>query len=300
MTSTGRTGATGHIPLEKVNSSDVVKFDAVQTIARNYAKLAHEYEVVCVNWDSEHAERVEALQETIPEGDFLLARDNTRGLPAKGVVLAGNNKYRQVFSTALGFRLLAERGCDLVLKIRSDQEFDVKTAIDALKDDLSDPNIKLMVPWFDPINPTGIPDFFFGGRTSEILGALDYYLMAPERFESVHSDLFAAFGTYLRESKPRRIAPPAHLMRSSVVRSWVINTWKMISIPPEGVFESYLWRGEQFSPGRGLMREGLAVGVTPTADDFAADAFLSFGDLVSKGFRNGGRRVSHRLRRLSS
>jgi len=285
LESVGRSGSSAHVPLGNVTESDVIEFNAIQTIAHNYERLSPHFEVVCVTWDSEKSANLELLRAVLPDKDIVLAHDNTRILPPQGHVIPGNNKYRQALSSLIGFQHLANRGCDVVVKVRTDQAFNVRSLIEILKSDLANPEIRLLVPWFNPAAPLQVGDFFFGGRSKDLIGAITYYLNTPENFDLVHEDLFVAFGNFFREHRAVSFKFPPPFLRLYLLRRWTINTWNMISIAEEDTYRDFVWRGESFFPSDKIFRESLAEGITPTKSDFSPEGFLKASQAVARSVR---------------
>lgn len=265
LMSRGRTGKTASVPFNRVSTEHIQTFDCVDLVAEQFLQFESQLEIVCVTWRSESAELLGELSRRIP-GRILAIDDTTTALPAKGTVVPGNNKYRQILSTLRGVQWLRQRDCDLVLKVRTDQSVDLLKLSNLLKADATDPAWSLLVPWFNEARPWELGDFFFGGRVCDLEGLLTSYLQLPELASSIHEDLFLRWGAEIGGGR----VPPVHqLVDTRFYSRWVQRVWTKLSVSHRSILESMMWRGEPFDPTETMRFRGELVGFrTPGRHDF--------------------------------
>jgi hypothetical protein len=238
----GRTAKTAHIYFEQVSHNDCINFDCTQNIVR-YA-LDCKIPTVYVSWVSDDTSNLESLTAHFDHFHILKIEDETPMIKARGEVITGNNKYRQIYSSYHGLIYLMKMGCTAALKVRSDQWINVdllcKDTIKIIKSDRA----KLIVPYLNPGAPTTLPDFFFGGKIINLEKIFKYYLTHQEIFDHVHFDYFFKFcRPFMR--------PPIFdykLHTTNLFTDYVGAVWSNIYCPPSAeIFRDLEWRGEKFN-----------------------------------------------------
>ena len=243
LISRGRTGSTAQVGFSKVTNEDVVDYNCIPLIKKMFDLYSKEYEIVCVIWDSEPDALKVELRRVVPEEAVVIIGDDTRYLPARGQVIPGNNKYRQIKSSLAGFEALSYRGCDYLAKVRSDQWVDIDLLV---SDFMTHAEKKLLVPRLIKKSPDYLVDFYFMGEKELVLRLFKAYLVAPEIFESVHNDLFYVWGNVLI-GKPFL---PLKFRKFSLHQRYIGKVWNNFTPGSRSLYENLIWRGERLKSGR--------------------------------------------------
>ncbi|MFN2289503.1 MAG: hypothetical protein ABR578_14330 [Chromatocurvus sp.] len=238
LVSTGRTGRTAKVGFGNVTPDDIVSFDCFSLIASLFERYGKRYQMVCVVWDTDPEERRQALKKLLPPGAVLEISDDTRPIAAKGEVIPGNNKYRQIRSSLAGFEILRARGCAHLGKIRSDQDID----LDVLMGDYCAMmgSGKVLVPRFVSRSPDVLADFYFMGQAELMINLFQKYLEKPEMFSSIHTDIFYSWAEEL-------IGPaqwPLRLRGSPLFDGYVRSVWTRLCPASRTLYAGLIWRGE--------------------------------------------------------
>ena len=96
----GRTAKTAHIDFKHVSHNDCINFDCTDNIFR-YA-MDCKIPTVYVSWISDDTSNLESLTAHLDHFHILKIEDETPMIKARGEVITGNNKYRQIYSSYHG------------------------------------------------------------------------------------------------------------------------------------------------------------------------------------------------------
>lgn len=243
LVSKGRTGSTVHIPFDQVKEGDVVEYNCVDNIINVYDAYTSVFvEIICVVWDDEDPALVKELIDSIGSENVYPVKDITKKITPRGQIIGGNNKYRQIYSTLKGVQLLKERGCDHVIKMRSDQMFDLRILLNNYLNVLKKRTGFVMLPRIPFGQWDCITDFYFVASINLFENLLESYLGADEFFDSVHTDLFYQWATQLYGS----YYLPLSLRSTVLYDKYICNLWNSVFIPAsEDVYMSLVWRGDK-------------------------------------------------------
>jgi hypothetical protein len=238
LISTGRTGRTSNISFESVTCADIVSFDCVSLIVSLVERYGKQCQMVCVVWDEDPEERRQDLKGRLPPGVVLEISDNTRPIAAKGDIIPGNNKYRQIRSSLAGFELLKARGCTHLGKIRSDQDIDLNALLHNYRSIMGAGRV--LVPRYLPKTPDVLADFYFIGQADLMIDLFKNYLEKPQLFTSVHEDLFYRWAEELIGPRPW----PLRLRGTPLFDSYIRKVWTRFYPASRTVYADLVWRGE--------------------------------------------------------
>ncbi|MBY6187985.1 hypothetical protein KUV89_15305 [Marinobacter hydrocarbonoclasticus] len=248
LLSRGRTGKTVGIPLKQVTEQDVVDFNCVDTITRMVNECESRYDAIVVaTWKTEDPALIEALAQRIGHERILLLEDNTKAIAPRTALVGGNNKYRQFYSMLKGLEALEAQGCELAVKVRTDQYGDYVALADQLEAAVKQGPEKVMIPWLDVRKPMHLVDFYFGGTTAHLKALCKRYFAKPEAYELVHLDLFYHWTwdipTWALPFYKLLIGKRMNPLNSAVIRTGWDNAFWLSS---RQVAQSLVWRGEPF------------------------------------------------------
>lgn len=237
LLSRGRRGTSRGVAYGALTPGDVVDFNCIDTIAENLSRVDNGIPVACVVWDDEDERLVHELRQAIGAAQIVSIQDCTRTIPARDGLVPANNKYRQFLGFLRGCETLAERGCTLVAKVRTDQSIDVPRLLTETEN-LCAEGFDIITPFFDPQSPRSINDFYLGGRLGAISEFCSTYLSSPEKARSVHRDLYC----HLEKTAQQR----ASGLKSERFQHHFLRYrgWEGVGIYSRQIFESTIWRGE--------------------------------------------------------
>jgi hypothetical protein len=238
----GRTAKTAHIEFKQISHNDCVNFDCTDNIIR-YA-LDCKIPTVYVSWVSDDTSNLGSLTAHLDHFHILKIADETPIIKARGEVIAGNNKLRQIYSTYHGLMYLIKMGCTIALKVRSDQWINVDRLCNDTMRIINSDRAKLIVPYLNPGKPTTLPDFYFGGKIIDLEKIFKYYLTNIEIFDHVHFDYFFKF------CRPYMPHPTFDykLHATNLFKDYVGAIWSNIYCPPSAeIYRDLEWRGEKFN-----------------------------------------------------
>lgn len=197
LISQGRTGKAVNTAFKELTEKDVVNYNCVKNIAKIYKNYSHLFdEVICVTWIDQDKNLIDELLEICGKENVLLIKDTTAFIQEQNSLIAGNNKLRQFLSTLEGAEKLKDRGCEVTLKIRTDQYLDCEKIMNSYNESLALDDKKssaLFVPWKNASNSysiTEIPDMYFVGSTKSIIEYSSIMLKDQEISRHVHTDIF--------------------------------------------------------------------------------------------------------------
>ncbi|GAA4894530.1 hypothetical protein [Ferrimonas pelagia] len=246
LRSKGRTGRTSSIKLNALDESDIANFNCVDNIAKTFNDFKSTFaEIICVTWDDEETSLINQVQQSIGQDNVLLLKDETRQLRPKKAVVGANNKYRQFYSFLKGIELVQARGCDVVIKVRTDQYSDWDQLAQFVEKTLiASPN-KVILPWAVTYSPHQIADFYIASHAMHMRELCQRYLSRPEAMDLVHRDLFYHWSFDLAGWK----LPLAKLFLGKRVnffnKKTVFNAWQQhYVIAPKKILDQLYWRGE--------------------------------------------------------
>lgn len=248
LTSAGITARQRRRALELGRVVDSTVFDARANIKTIFDQTqSANWPSVLVTWASEGA------FQGIPKSNILVLPDPNQVAPR--VTLRKpmrSNRYRQFLSSMAGVQALAALGCNLVLKVRTDQSLAIRIAGEFLIQACAggEPD-RVFVPSISRLDPRMIGDFYQGGRI-EVLEAA--YSLLSRKFgvgfnNDVHLDIFYQLawewsgkpsGDRLSEYIPlsaERVSP-AQISR---IKRDLLKCFRPF---PREVWMSLSWRGE--------------------------------------------------------
>lgn len=248
---------------------DLVTYNAVENVLTMYEDFGGAFDFVCATWRSEPQDLLQAVAANLPR-EALLTLDDVSTIDGIPRDTAGkvDNKYRQSYSTLKGLEVLANRGCTLVIKVRTDQWVDVEGVARCLTSDVHDPEWFALVAWFNSTYPWNLPDFIFGGPTTRLLNVLRQHLASQQLARNVHQDLFLRWGTEVRGGK----RPKARqFLDTTLFTRWVSSTWRHFTVPDRSFTNNLRWRGEPLHVRQDLRFRGeLQHDSFPGPSDFGA------------------------------
>ncbi|OOE32071.1 hypothetical protein BZG05_15750 [Salinivibrio kushneri] len=254
LISRGRTGKTARISFHDIKESDVVNYNCVSDIIATFDRHREVFgHMVCVTWDTEAPDVIKMLSENLQEGELVLISDKTAPIEKKGSIISGNNKNRQFFSVKEGIKVLKEKGCDAVIKGRTDQLLEYEALKVKLEQGLEEGESKLYIPWFNVTSEksvNAIPDFYIGGSLVDMEHFCNEMLNEEPMFESVHYDIFYKWCLSRSKFKPLLIR---YFSRVGVKGNWLFTFLfverklkREFSAFPTFVLTDLKWRGERF------------------------------------------------------
>lgn len=242
LRSFGRSGRTANIPFSQVKAEDVLNFFSVPSIVSYFQRFGHLAKIICVVWDDEEDEDVEVLKGIVGLDNVKVIKDETRPVSASGGVIPGNNKYRQFYSTLKGLEFLKAEGVSHVIKVRSDQQIDVKGLIKDFEDVQRNRDKFILVPRFIRDNSDSLADFYFCAEVNLFESSLRDYLGSQELFSHVHTDLFYCWARKLVGEAPFKY----YLSGSNLFDDYIVEAWNQGFCPASReVYSKIIWRGEK-------------------------------------------------------
>ena len=167
-------------------SSASVKFDSNSNICELYQKAVfHNCEAVLLTWKDEDVSKLE-----IPKKDIFQFCASKSELSKHLMNNRKSTKYKQFFLVRKGLQVLKERNCDVVIKVRTDQLFDLATLIDHIKKCSLNEDHRIMTLFADSRIIDSWVDFTFAGQVEELSKIFEKYVSQKELFSSVHRDFF--------------------------------------------------------------------------------------------------------------
>jgi hypothetical protein len=232
-------------------NSDIVEYDSSQTVVEQYkASQSLDCEVVVVTWDREDTSKLIGIRET----DILKLEDYKHSFRNnfKNQSFSGKNKFRQFHSTLKGVEELGDRGCNFILKIRTDQLLDLNSLILFIK---TFPNIlaetAIFVPFLNPLMANYIDDFYFCGTQKSMIIFSENFLSSKELHQNVHRDIFYKWAKLRKNNRNLLLYFPQIYPRiGSLTKKQlflILSIWKNdFKVLPQAVYGSIVWRGYKF------------------------------------------------------
>ena len=256
LTSPGRSG----------NGTTVEQFDCLDSITKNLSKFGDLFqEVIISTWKHEQSENLSQIQKL--GATIVLSED-------EGLEDApdGANRLRQFHTTLQGLRAIRNKKA-FALKIRSDQELDLKRFLDDYEDyndrfqDYGTLGFRgtLHGLFFFPLRPLAICDFVLLGPLEQMIDFYDAQFQFPR--QSFHENLdwtegdavrkylfairtrlpamptsnfFPAFPKDLRSLVFRRATLP---LPAGTLRLWKTAIASVFSVAEESASKTLVWRG---------------------------------------------------------
>lgn len=231
------------------STSSDINFDSSRYIESLYYS-ATQNKAVCIlaTWDSEPTSTL-----NIPNKDIHQFTDNKRKLTKNILNNRLSSKYKQFFLVMKGLEILQQRGCDFIIKIRTDQLLNLESLIAFVSQNSNYPNSKILTLFGNPDTPDSWVDFAFAGDLIILKNSVGKYLSQKEMFSSVHRDFFY-------HAKRQELSGIALLMfkfklpyRENVFSKkqmqLIIEIWKSnFDLLPRDILQDFEWRGAKF-PG---------------------------------------------------
>jgi hypothetical protein len=232
-------------------NSELVKFDSSDTVVLQYkAAQSLDCEVVVVTWNVEDTSKLIGIREIdiLKLEDYKhLFRNNF-----KNQYFSGKNKFRQFYSTLNGVEELGKRGCNFIVKIRTDQFLDLHNLISFIE---TFPNImaqtSIFVPFLNPLMPNYVNDFYFCGTKNSMSIFCENFISSKELHQNVHRDIFYKWVRLRINNLNSPVCIPQLYPRT---RSFtkkqlflILSSWRNdFRVLPKAVYESIVWRGSNF------------------------------------------------------
>ncbi len=247
LLSRGKVGSAANKAFDSIDEGDITDYECIENIIRLEEILADFGEVVITTWNTEPERLRKELQRSVSSSKILTLDDNTKSIEAKTGLLPRNNKYRQFLSSIAGLQALNQRECPYAIKLRTDQLLDVGALYRDFMTVKKRRKIHLMVPFAEKRFPDALADFYFVGKTQEMLNMfLDYY-NSEELYDGVHRDIYYSFSKTI-DSTFRRLK----WKRSKSCQEEHLWRWNNVYAPASRrVYESIVWRGESIASPRG-------------------------------------------------
>lgn len=247
LLSHGKVGSAANKAFDSLDEDDVTDYDCIENIIRLEELLADFGEVVITTWNTEPERLRKELQRSVSSAKILTLDDNTKHLKAKEGLLPRNNKYRQFLSSIAGLQALSQKGCSYAIKLRTDQLLDVRALYQDFITVKKKRKIHLMVPFAEKRFPDALADFYFVGKTQEMLSLFSEYINSEELHDGVHKDIYYSFSKTIDSTFKSR-----KWKRSKSCREEHLWRWNNVYSPASRrVYDSIVWRGESISSPRG-------------------------------------------------
>lgn len=260
-------------------SASQVEFNSSQYILSQY-KLARSLncEAVVSTW------RIEDVSQliTIPSQDILKLDEYKHrfGNSFNNPDFSGKNKFRQFYSSLKGTEKLVVRGCNFIVKIRTDQLIDLSLLIQYINSchcDLIEE--KIFLPFLDPTKPNYVDDFYFCGMATAMLDFSREFLSSREIHQNVHRDIFYKWVRFRNHNRGKRSQFTQYYPKiNSMTKSQfdlIEYGWKeCFGALPSEVWSTLQWRGYNFGFFDSPRKEGVRF-----SDSLST---LSFDDFCQK------------------
>ena len=232
-------------------NSELVKFDSSDTVVLQYkAAQLLDCEVVVVTWEGEDTSKLNGIREI----DILKLEDYKHSFKNnfKNQYFSGKNKFRQFSSTLNGVEELGNRGCNFIVKIRTDQFLDLQKLITFIE---TSPDImaqnSIFVPFLNPLMPNYVNDFYFCGTKKSMSIFCENFILSKELHQNVHRDIFYKWIRLRNDNFNSLLCFPQFYPRT---RSFtkkqlflILSGWRNdFRVLPAAVYESIVWRGYNF------------------------------------------------------
>ncbi|MEN8721599.1 MAG: hypothetical protein ABF335_01795 [Alphaproteobacteria bacterium] len=254
LVSTGRTGATVDVSIEQTTETDIVVYDclpAINSIWQHHREYADD--LIVVLWSNEPAEKVEAVRAIVGDKHIVIVDDDTKTVHDRNSkLLPTNNKLRQFRSTLAGIQALEKRGCDTILKVRSDQIGNFAPLIEVFRKlAATSPKTaqrKVILPAYRVGNPIHFMDFYFVAHLTTLKNLCHNFLNNQEIHDSIHIDLFFRCANMLgtKSLYPASILAKFRHTRASL--TFAAKAWQAHFMPgSKETYRSIIWRGACFT-----------------------------------------------------
>jgi hypothetical protein len=234
--SIGRTGQSLNNPDETLNST----FNCVENInfyIENYSSY-FDY-IILSSWKDQDTSKI-LRKENVHIVLSPEMRKGSRNIDRR-LGIYRDNKLRQFYSFREGLLLARHLGCELSIKVRTDNRVDVENIY---KCALMDSN-KLWVPKYDSI-PNFLGDFYYAGKTNLMIEFCNVLLDKKNLYRSVHWDTFYSYSYYRMKTQFSIFDcfPRSDKFSPSQIE-FILYAWKAIfnSLPIE-IWNTQEWRGK--------------------------------------------------------
>ncbi len=218
-----------------------------------YIKDLYEYgtkcgcDVILVTWEGEDISQLQ-----LPQTDVFQFREDMKLLSSNFLNNRKSSKYKQIFLVRRGLEILKIRNCDVVIKVRTDQLFDLKKLVDYLCDPSFRLENKILTLFADSRIIDSWVDFTFASKIDYLISTLDSYVSKKELFSSIHRDFFYHVGrqhkSFLQNVIYKCKLPyrPKKFSKSQVkLIRYIWETY--FTLMPIEILQSLEWRGSKIN-----------------------------------------------------
>jgi hypothetical protein len=200
-------------------------------------------EIVLSTWlDSDSADFFAQLQ-TMEKVTIIQSHQNAQLLNWHE---QGIHKFHQIYTMRVGASKLKDFGCEEMVKVRTDQNLNLRLLRTSLEAHSKKSANSLGVPYLNLFEPDRLVDFYFVGKVDLICELSKEYLSSPEKYSDVHADYFYKFASVLSGQDLYR----SRNLSSLNVHNQLWWIWTVLFYPLEKeIFESLTWRGIEVNHG---------------------------------------------------
>lgn len=295
----GKSWGKGH---SKMTAGDLINFNCSHTIMKNLSEAVQLFDhVAVITWENENTSEINFKE--LKNVTLLKVPDpGSAGMYRKRQKFAGfntfhhDNVFRQFESTYAGIKELRKNKVNYCVKIRTDQEINVRRLYDEFVKSMEFADDRLFIPYFLTNAPWAIPDFYLGGLCAD-LELLCGLMISKKRFNlNVHRDLFV---------KSVMIYNPKEVMENylqmflssdnlSVKQQEIFDkALRSFTSGSSKLFESIVWRGDKIENSILYLTQQESIsfgdmcqkqyGVTKPIESSNIDYLMFFNSILSGG-----------------
>ena len=254
MVSVGRSGKTDD-GRSIINKDYLIEYKCYDNVNKIIAQFSHLFEMIILStWNDE-------CTDFINDHPKLLIKKYTapssKSLGDYDTKLILNNKDKQVFGIKMALNELISNGYSesYVIRIRTDQYFDLGKLTDWLMSNRGYINDKIGIPHFRMSNVNGLlspylADFYFASKTSRLIELFNAYLSYKsfEFEEIIHYDLLLRYIHYLSPANLKKYVFNYSSIYTkqfySLVMSYLVK--RFYSLPID-LYLNLEWRGNSWN-----------------------------------------------------
>lgn len=199
-------------------------------------------EIVISTWDSEENRRLLTQFSSTKRITCIFVNEDQN---LKELTQLGTHKYHQIKTMHEGALILEQLDCEAIVKIRTDQNLDLKELSRLCEQHKFKNPYSLGVPYVNLFEIDRLTDFYFLGRAKTVVGVCNSYLHSPETFDDTHKDYFRKFSNYLIAAfNGSGLGDKSTLSNDAKYRS--VLAWTHCFYPlSASLHRNFYWRGEK-------------------------------------------------------